>query len=99
MSPNPTHCDSILLTEVQIWPVRNPNASRIKAMATITLNGALRLNGCKIIDGSNGLFLAYPSEKKHGTDQYVPIFHTTDRAVNERIQSQVLEEYQVRIAG
>ena len=72
-------CDSILLTEVQIWPVRNPQASRIKAMASITLNGALRLNGCKIIEGSKGLFLAYPSEKKPGTDQYVPFFHTTDR--------------------
>ncbi|MBK8803023.1 MAG: septation protein SpoVG family protein [Fibrobacteres bacterium] len=91
-------CDSIMLTEVQIWPVRNPDASRIKAMASLTLNGALRLNGCKIIEGSKGLFLAYPSEKKAGTDQYVPFFHTTDKEVNERIQTKVLEEYKVRLA-
>jgi len=84
--------DAIAMTEVQIWPVRNPEG-RIKAMASITLNGALRVNGCKIVEGSKGLFLAYPSEKKPGSDQYFPIFHTIDRSVGDRIQNEVLARF------
>lgn len=86
--------DAIDLTEVQIWPVRNPEGSRIKAMASITLNGSLRVNGCKIIEGSKGLFLSYPSEKKPGTDQYFPIFHAIDRTVGDKIQAQVLARFE-----
>ncbi|HXP91113.1 MAG TPA: septation protein SpoVG family protein [Fibrobacteria bacterium] len=82
------------LTEVQIWPVRNPEGSRVKAMASIVLNGSLRVNGCRIIEGSKGLFLSYPSEKKPGTDQYFPIFHAIDRTVNERIQTEVLSRFE-----
>jgi stage V sporulation protein G len=82
------------LTEVQIWPVRNPEGSRVKAMASIVLNGSLRVNGCRIIEGSKGLFLSYPSEKKAGTDQYFPIFHAIDRTVNERIQAEVLSRFE-----
>jgi len=82
------------LTEVQIWPVRNPEGSRVKAMASIVLNGSLRVNGCKIIEGSKGLFLSFPSEKKAGTDQYFPIFHAIDRTVNERIQAEVLSRFE-----
>jgi stage V sporulation protein G len=90
----PTPNDAIDLTEVQIWPVRNPEGSRVKAMASITLNGSLRVNGCRIIDGSNGLFLSFPREKKPGTDQYFPIFHAIDRNVGDRIQAQVLARYE-----
>ena len=93
-TPTTTLNDAIDLTEVQIWPVRNPEGSRVKAMASITINGALRVNGCKIIDGSKGLFLSFPSEKKPGSDQYFPIFHAVDRNVNDRIQAQVLARFE-----
>ena len=86
--------DAIDLTEVQIWPVRNPEGSRVKAMASITINGSLRVNGCKIIDGSKGLFLSFPSEKKPGSDQYFPIFSAVDRNVGDKIQAQVLARFE-----
>jgi stage V sporulation protein G len=86
--------DAIAMTEVQIWPVRNPESSRVKALASITLNGSLRVNGCRIVEGSKGLFLSFPSEKKPGTDQYFPIFHAIDRNVGDRIQAEVLSRFQ-----
>lgn len=94
MSRQTLPCDSISLTEVQIWPVRNPEGSRVKAMASIVLNGSLKINGCKIIDGSKGLFLSYPSEKRPGSDQYSPIFHTIDRGVSDKIQTEVITRFQ-----
>ena len=92
--PTTTLNDAIDLTEVQIWPVRNPEGSRVKAMASITINGSLRVNGCKIIDGSKGLFLSFPSEKKPGSDQYFPIFSAVDRNVGDKIQAQVLARFE-----
>lgn len=86
--------DDLSLTEVQIWPVRNPEGSRVKAMATITFNGALRVSGCRIIEGSKGLFLSYPAEKKQGTDQYFPLFHPVDRTMGDKIQNEVLTRFQ-----
>ncbi|HQF56227.1 MAG TPA: septation protein SpoVG family protein [Fibrobacteria bacterium] len=93
-SQTPVLNDALSLTEVQIWPVRNPQASRIKAMAAITFNGALRVTGCRIVEGSKGLFLAYPSEKKPGTDQFFPLFHPVDRTLGDRIQHEVLARFQ-----
>ncbi|MEN9308544.1 MAG: SpoVG [Fibrobacterota bacterium] len=91
--------EAITLTEVQIWPVRNPDASRVKAMATVTFNGALRVSGCKIIEGSKGLFLSYPAEKKPGSDQYFPLFHTVDRNLNDKIQHEVLTQFHSLVAA
>lgn len=97
-SQTPVLNDALSLTEVQIWPVRNPQASRVKAMASITFNGALRVTGCKIVEGAKGLFLAYPSEKKPGTDQFFPLFHPVDRTLSDRIQHEVLTRFQAQVA-
>lgn len=80
-------------TEIQIWPVRNAEASRIKAMASITFNHGLRVNGCKIIEGAKGMFLAYPSEKKAGTDQFFPLMHPVNRQLSDKIQDAVIKRY------
>lgn len=84
---------NLTMTEVQIWPVRNPEASRIKAMATITFNNCLRVSGCKVIEGAKGLFLSFPCEKKPGSDQYFPLFHAVDRQANDKIQAEVIARY------
>lgn len=86
--------DQIAATDIQIWPVRDPNASRVKAMVSITFNHALRISGCKIVDGAKGLFLAYPHEKKPGSDQFFPLFQPIERCVGDRIQQEVLSRFQ-----
>ena len=98
-SATPVLNDDISLTEVQIWPVRHPESSRVKAMATITFNGALRVSGCRIIEGSKGLFLSYPAEKKPGSDQYFPLFHAVDRNLGDKIQHEVLTRFHSLVAA
>ena len=101
--PTPTRLKAqevvdLVTTEIQIWPVRNPEASRIKAMASITFNDALRVNGCRIIEGAKGMFLSYPCEKKPGTDQFFPLVHPVNRQLSESIQSEVIRKYMDLIA-
>lgn len=91
---NESHEQSnITITEILIWPVRNKEVSRVKATVSITLNNALRINGCRIIEGAKGLFLSYPSEKKPGTDQWFPVVHPVNRNLSESIQEKTLTKY------
>jgi len=85
--------DTLEITDIQIWPVRDPDASRIKAMASVTFNGVLRVNGCRLIHGANGLFLSFPAEKKHGSEEWVSFVHLVNREASERIQEKVLGRY------
>ena len=101
--PTPTRIKArevvdLVPTEIQIWPLRNPEASRVKAMASITFNHGLRVNGCKIIEGAKGMFLSYPSEKRPGTDQFFPLMHPVNRQLSENIQSEVIRKYMDLIA-
>lgn len=84
---------AIVMTEVQIWPVRNADARRVKAMVSITFNHTLRVNGCRIIEGAKGLFLSYPSEKKPGSDQWIPLFMPLDRTISNKINDEVIDRY------
>lgn len=83
--------NNLEITEIRIWPVRDPDASRIKAMVTIVFNGVLRVNGCRIIEGAKGLFLSYPVEKKAGSEYWISLFHPVERGTSNAIQAAVLE--------
>lgn len=84
---------SLELTEIQIWPVRDPDASRIKAMASLTFNGTIRVNGCRLIDGAKGMFVSFPAERKQGTEDWVSFVHPVSREANDRIQEKVVGRY------
>ena len=89
----PQKNDPVTVTEVQIWPVRNPEVSRVKAMASITFNGMLRVSGCRIIEGAKGLFVAYPSEKKPGSEQYCTLCMVLSRVEAQAIEDKVLDKF------
>lgn len=81
------------LTEIRIWPMRDASMPRVKAMVSLTFNGVLSVNGCRIIEGAKGPFLSYPAEKKAGSDIFVSLFHPVERSTSHAIQAAVLERY------
>jgi len=87
------------LTEIQIWPVRDPDASRVKAMASLTFNGTIRVNGCRLVDGTKGLFVSFPAERKQGTEDWVSFVHPVSREANEKIQEKVVGRYRELVAA
>ena len=83
--PTPTRINAqevvdLVPTEIQIWPVRNAEASRIKAMASITFNHGLRVNGCKIIEGAKGMFLSYPQREEARNRPILPADASSESA-------------------
>lgn len=89
--------NNLEITEIRIWPTRDAQMPRLKAMVSLTFNGTLRVNGCRIIEGAKGLFLSYPAEKKAGSDIFVSLFHPVKRDTSNAIQAAVLEQYREQV--
>lgn len=77
------------ITDVKIF-LRNEE--KLKAYATITLDDCFIVRDVKVIQGSNGLFIAMPSRKKpDGT--YKDIAHPLNNETRKKIEDKVLEFY------
>lgn len=85
--------NNLEITEIRIWPVRDAQMLRVKAMVSLTFNDVLRVNGCRIIEGAKGLFLNYPAQKRVESDEWVSLFHPVERSTSNAIQAAVLELY------
>ena len=64
---------------------------KIKGFATITLDGCFVVGGLKIMQGSNGLFVAMPSQKKG--EEYKDICFPITKEFRQELQSAVLEKF------
>ena len=78
------------ITEVRI-ALRDDD--KLKAFASMTFNDAFVIRGLKIIEGTNGMFVAMPSRKKpDGTFQ--DIAHPINNESRAFIESRILDEYE-----
>ena len=85
------------ITETRIFPFKNAK-TKVKAFAHIILNGALRLGGLRVIEGENGLFVGYPSEK--GKDgNFYDVYHPINKESRTLIQDAILADYQKAVAA
>lgn len=85
--------NNLEITEIRIWPTRDAQMLRVKAMVSLTFNDVLRVNGCRIIEGAKGLFLNYPAQKKEGSENWISLFHPIERSTSNAIQETVLKQY------
>lgn len=77
------------VTEVRIFPV---DEAKLKAYVTITFDDCFVVRDIKVINGSNGLFVAMPSKKrKDGTFQ--DMAHPLNNETRRMIEEKVLEAY------
>ncbi|WP_227397291.1 septation regulator SpoVG [Jeotgalibacillus aurantiacus] len=65
---------------------------RMRAIASITLNGVFVVHDIRVIDGNNGLFVAMPS-KRTPDGEFRDIAHPINSEMREMIQGSVLAEY------
>jgi len=65
---------------------------KIRAYANITFDNQLVIHGIKVLDGKKGLFIAMPS--KRSGEKFKDIVHPMNTEFREKIQEQILVEYQ-----
>ena len=79
------------VTAVKIQKEEKEN-SRVKGYAVIELDGVLKINGIRIIEGNSRIFAAMPN-RKIGDDKYVDYVYPINKELREKIESAILEEY------
>lgn len=81
-----------VVTSVQVFPLKEA-IGKTRAMARIVLNDCLQLTGLRIVDGANGLFVAYPNDPGYKGEDYRSIFYPLTRELRDHIESVVLGKY------
>lgn len=81
----------MIVTNVAVRKVSN--MKNFLGSASVTLDGAVIINDCKIMNGKNGKFISLP-ERKGKDDKYYNVVWVVDERLREEITKKVLEEYE-----
>ncbi|MBO7527237.1 MAG: septation regulator SpoVG [Clostridia bacterium] len=66
--------------------------SKLKAVASFTIDDCFVVHDIKVIEGKDGLFISMPS-KKTPDGEYKDIVHPINTETREEISNQILEAY------
>lgn len=80
------------ITDVRVRKVTKEG--KMKAVVSITLANEFVVHDIKVIEGEKGLFIAMPS-RKAADGEYRDIAHPINSETRERIQSIILEKYEI----
>lgn len=80
------------ITDVRVRKVTKEG--KMKAVVSITLDNEFVVHDIKVIEGEKGLFIAMPS-RKAADGEYRDIDHPINSETRERIQSIILEKYEI----
>ena len=84
------------ITDIRIRLVTK-DESKLKAVASFTIDNAFVVHDVKVIEGNNGLFIAMPS-KQSPSGEYRDIVHPLNTETREQISSAVLAAYEAEKA-
>jgi len=84
-------CQNMKITDVRVRKIESD--SKMKAVASITLDEEFVVHDIKIIEGDKGLFIAMPS-RKTSDGEYRDIAHPISSEVRELMQQTILKVYQ-----
>ena len=79
------------VTKVSVQKEEKEN-SRVKGYAVIELDGVLKINGIRIIEGNSRMFAAMPN-RKISDDKYIDYVYPVNKELREEIEREILEEY------
>jgi stage V sporulation protein G len=80
------------ITDVRVRPVEKED-SKMKAVASITIDGEFVVHDIKVIESEKGLFIAMPS-KKDGNGDFKDVAHPINTATRNRIQDAIIAKYE-----
>ena len=94
--PEPSVEKAVPELTVRIFPVRNPK-SKLRATANINIAGAFAVQGFRIFDSKNGLFVKEPERQyvKDGTQLSQSVFFPITREAREKLYGQILHSYEM----
>lgn len=92
--PTDSPFDVLAVTGVKVFPFKDgANLGNMKGCAQIILNDQLVINGLRIMDGENGLFVGYPPDCFYKGEDLRSVCFPITRQLREHIENCVLEKY------
>lgn len=83
------------ITDVRVRRVNKEG--RMKAIISVTFDNEFVIHDIKVIERENGLFIAMPS-RKTADGEYRDIAHPINSETREKLQSAILEKYEIALA-
>ncbi len=83
------------ITEIRVRLVKKED-SKLKAVASITIDGCFVIHDIKVIQGTEGLFISMPS-RKTPEGEYKDIVHPINTETRESISAQVIAAYEKQL--
>lgn len=80
------------ITDIRVRLVKKEDV-KLKAVASITIDGCFVVHEVRVIEGTNGLFVAMPNRKTLDGG-YKDTAHPIDTPTREFVDKQVLEAYE-----
>ena len=86
--------DVLAVTDVKVYVFNeSSNMDQVKGLATIVLNDQLQIRGLRVMEGINGMYVAYPNDPFYkGEELRAGVFPMT-KQLCEHIENCVLEKY------
>ena len=81
------------ISEVRVRLVKK-DEGKLKAVASVTIDNCFVVHDVKILEGSEGYFIAMPS-KKTPDGEYKDIVHPLNTETRELLKKSVLEEFEM----
>ena len=85
------------ITDVRVR-LAKADSGKLKAVATITIDGCFAVHDIKIIEGSAGPFIAMPS-KKTPDGEFKDIVHPINPETRALISERIIEAYQIALSA
>lgn len=82
------------ITDVRVRKVNKDG--KMKAVVSVTFDNEFVVHDIKVIEGDKGLFIAMPSRKTMD-GEFRDIAHPINSTTREKIQSSVLEKYEMAL--
>lgn len=79
------------ITEIRIRLLKKED-TKLKAIATMTIDDCFAVHDIKVIEGDSGFFIAMPS-KKTSSGEFKDIVHPLNTETREHICKMIIEEY------
>ena len=90
---NSTTFACLQVTKVNVYPFKpDTTLGHLKGIAVVTLNDQLVLRGLRIMEGDNGMFVAYPTDPFYKGDDFRNMVEPNTE-LREHIEKCVLEMY------
>jgi DNA-binding cell septation regulator SpoVG len=76
----------------------NKEGNKCVAFATVTIDHLI-MSGFSIIDGTNGLFVAWPRQQNKRDKKYYETVYPDDKDLRKELSAQILDKYKIFKGG